>query len=74
MRNQGTVFFKFSSMWWREPSLEGKLRTWWIESDIYEGTISYCFMKRLNFLKQKLRTWNKEVFKNNFVEEKVEEN
>lgn len=64
-------YFKFKNIWWRDSSLLDNLESWWKESDIFKGSISYCFVKQILILKNKISIWNKEVFKNIFEEKKV---
>lgn len=62
------------SMWWRDGEFISHLEQWWKESNIFRGTPSYCFVKRLKFLKEKIKVWNKYTFKNIFAErDRVEE-
>lgn len=60
--------FKFQSMWWRDRYFLENLKCWWEESNIFVGTPSFCFVKRLHFLKDKIKKWNVESFKNIFAE------
>ncbi|XP_057824459.2 uncharacterized protein LOC131036583 [Cryptomeria japonica] len=61
-------YFIFQSMWWRDLDLKSKLEGWWKESDIFKGTLSFRFVRILNFLKSKLKEWNMTCFKYIFVE------
>ncbi|XP_057826902.2 uncharacterized protein LOC131038480 [Cryptomeria japonica] len=40
-------YFKFQSMWWRDPSFTELLRIWWLESNTFLGSPSFWFVKRL---------------------------
>ncbi|GLJ25223.1 hypothetical protein SUGI_0482560 [Cryptomeria japonica] len=71
-------YFKFLSMWWRDETFLVNLKNWWQEGNIYSGYPSFKFIKRIQFLKNKIKDWNKNSFKNIFVEkgrieEKLEE-
>ncbi|XP_059068578.1 uncharacterized protein LOC131859072 [Cryptomeria japonica] len=59
--------FRFQSMWWRDKDFLPNVEAWWIESDIFSETPSFCFVKRLKMVKQKIREWNKVSFKNIFA-------
>ncbi|GLJ29203.1 hypothetical protein SUGI_0575970 [Cryptomeria japonica] len=60
-------------MLWREEKLLENLRNWWEQCKDIKGTPSYCFTKKITFIKNQLKIWNREVFKNIFFEkEKVE--
>lgn len=65
--------FRFQRMWWRDKDFLPNVESWWKESDIFSGTSSFCFVKRLKMVKKKIREWNKVSFKNIFAEKiKVE--
>ncbi|XP_059074891.1 uncharacterized protein LOC131874942 [Cryptomeria japonica] len=64
----GGGYFKFQNMWWREKSLKSQLEQWWMECKHIQGTPSFCFVKKLLFVKNKLKIWNRDVFKNIFEE------
>ncbi|XP_057870796.2 uncharacterized protein LOC131077334 [Cryptomeria japonica] len=68
---KGLSSFKFLSMWWRDGEFSPNLGRWWKESNIFRGTPSFCFVKRMKFLKEKIKRWNRECFKNIF-EEKIQ--
>ncbi|XP_059070536.1 uncharacterized protein LOC131860177 [Cryptomeria japonica] len=55
-------------MWWRDKDFPPKLEAWWAESDIFSGTSSFRFVKRLKMVKQTIREWNEVSFKNIFAE------
>ncbi|GLJ44461.1 hypothetical protein SUGI_0932890 [Cryptomeria japonica] len=65
---KGSSSFKFLSMWWRDPEFTSHLQQWWIESNTFRGSPSYCVVKRLKFPKEKIKNWNRESFKNIFAE------
>ncbi|XP_057833822.1 uncharacterized protein LOC131044504 [Cryptomeria japonica] len=67
-------YFKFQSMWWRDPSFIELLRTWWLDSNTLSGSPSFWFVKRMQYIKNKIKHWNKFSFKNIFTEKlKIEE-
>ncbi|GLJ43284.1 hypothetical protein SUGI_0898800 [Cryptomeria japonica] len=39
--------FRFQGMWWREKDFLPNVESWWKDSDIFSGTLSYCFVKML---------------------------
>ncbi|GLJ40786.1 hypothetical protein SUGI_0843510 [Cryptomeria japonica] len=72
--SKGSNSFKFLNMWWRDGEFISHLEQWWKEINIFRGTPSYSFVKRLKFLKEKIKVWNKDTFKNIFAERnRVEE-
>ncbi|XP_059068297.1 uncharacterized protein LOC131858848 [Cryptomeria japonica] len=71
-------YFKFQSMWWRDPKFIGLLKSWWLESKTFSGSPSFCFVKRIQYIKNKIKHWNKFSFKNIFsgklrIEEELED-
>ncbi|XP_057826626.1 uncharacterized protein LOC131038298 [Cryptomeria japonica] len=77
MQNQKN-YFKLQSMWWRDETFFDNLKIWWLEGNIYSGSPSFKFIKRMQYLKSWIKDWNKNTFKNIFgekgrIEEKLEE-
>lgn len=64
----GGGYFKFQNMWWRDQTLKGAIEEWWKDCHHIKGMPSYCFSKKLSVIKDKLKVWNKETFKNIFAE------
>ncbi|XP_057868557.2 uncharacterized protein LOC131075702 [Cryptomeria japonica] len=61
-------------MWWWDERFLDNLKEWWKEGNIYSGSPSFKFVKRIQFLKNKIKDWNKMSFKNVFVEKsKIED-
>ncbi|XP_059077888.1 uncharacterized protein LOC131876487 [Cryptomeria japonica] len=78
VRSQKKNYFKFQSMWWRDETFLKNLKIWWLEGNIHSGSPSFKFIKRLQHLKNQIKEWNKNTFKNIFakkgrIEEKLEE-
>ncbi|XP_059066169.1 uncharacterized protein LOC131857524 [Cryptomeria japonica] len=61
-------YFKFLSMWWLDPTLLSHIKNWWCESNVFSGSPSFKFTKRLQFIKRRLKEWNNSSFKNVFAE------
>ncbi|XP_057871702.2 uncharacterized protein LOC131078076 [Cryptomeria japonica] len=61
-------YFKFLSMWWWDEKFLDNLKDWWKEGNIYSVSPSFKFVKIIQFLKNKIKDWNKVSFKNVFVE------
>ncbi|XP_059066550.1 uncharacterized protein LOC131857828 [Cryptomeria japonica] len=61
---KGMGGLKFLSMWWRDGEFLSNLEWWWKESNIFRGTPSFCFVKRMKFMKEKIKRWNRDCFKN----------
>ncbi|XP_057852807.1 uncharacterized protein LOC131063048 [Cryptomeria japonica] len=68
----GNGYFKFQNMWWREKSLLKSLELW--NECSFNDTISYCFVKKITYIEDKLRIWNREVFKTIFEGKEAVEN
>ncbi|GLJ37966.1 hypothetical protein SUGI_0772840 [Cryptomeria japonica] len=61
-------------MWFTSGELLESLTSWWKESNVFSRLEMFTFSKRLQFLKDKLKVWNKVVFKDTFTEkERVEQ-
>ncbi|XP_059068633.1 uncharacterized protein LOC131859110 [Cryptomeria japonica] len=60
--------FKFLSMWWRDINFEKTIEKWWVECADYRGTPSFCFVQKMKYLRNKIKIWNVESFKNIFLE------
>lgn len=52
-------YFKIESMRFRDPCLDGKLEQWWFEFPRTRGTVSYLFIKKLQYIMERLMEWNK---------------
>ncbi|XP_057839788.1 uncharacterized protein LOC131049742 [Cryptomeria japonica] len=71
---KGKSSFKVLSMWWRDGEFLSNLERWWKEINIFKGTPSFFFVKRMNFMKKKIKRWNRDCFKNIFEEKsRIEE-
>lgn len=57
----GPLFYKLEHIWLEDPSLKDKIAGWWSEFQV-EGNPRYILWKKLQWLKQKLKTWNWETF------------
>ncbi|XP_059070808.1 uncharacterized protein LOC131860412 [Cryptomeria japonica] len=62
--------FKLEKMWLRELSFKELVVGWWKEALVVEGFLAYHFFKKLSYVKQKLKSWNREVFGNIFYEKR----
>ncbi|XP_057842189.2 uncharacterized protein LOC131051639 [Cryptomeria japonica] len=60
--------FKVEKMWLREKGFRDQVVRWWKEAPVVEGFLSFQFFKKLSYVKQKLKSWNKTVFGNIFEE------
>ncbi|XP_057864000.2 uncharacterized protein LOC131072017 [Cryptomeria japonica] len=60
--------FNFLSMWWRDSNFKVNIEKWWKECLDIKGTPSYCFVKKMKYLKNKIKMWNVVSFKNIFAE------
>lgn len=67
-------YFKFIIMWWRDPNFKINLKRWWEQGNKFAGSPSFCFAKKMKYMKQKNKIWNKVSFKNIFAEKlRIEE-
>ncbi|WKA09802.1 hypothetical protein VitviT2T_027421 [Vitis vinifera] len=57
----GSTPFKFENMWLLHPEFKEKFRDWWQECTV-EGWEGHKFMRKLKFIKSKLKEWNIVVF------------
>ena len=56
----GTNSFRFENLWLLHPAFIDGFTSWWrvFRSDGWDGQ----FMRKLHFVKSKLKEWNKESF------------
>ena len=59
--------FRFENVWFIHKEFLGNAKKWWAECE-NRGWEGFKFMKKLEFLKHKLKTWNKEVFRDVSIE------
>ena len=57
----GPTPFRFENMWLLHPEFKEKFRDWWQECTV-EGWEGHKFMRKLKFIKSKLKEWNIMVF------------
>lgn len=57
-------------MWLRDESLHDLVLGWWSFGKPAHGTAMYSFSKKLQFVKYKLKRWNRQHFGNLFQEKK----
>ncbi|RVW55793.1 LINE-1 retrotransposable element ORF2 protein [Vitis vinifera] len=57
----GPTPFRFENMWLLHPEFKEKFRDWWQECTV-EGWEGHKFMRKLKFIKSKLKEWNTRVF------------
>lgn len=55
--------FRFENMWVTHPSFKELIHKWWNECEI-GGSGGFRFMKKLGFIKGKIREWNRSSFGN----------
>ena len=53
-------------MWFRHPHFLPLLRQWWVSCPNCEGTKMYRFYRKMQYVKGRIKHWNKHVFKNIF--------
>ncbi|RVW38699.1 hypothetical protein CK203_077511 [Vitis vinifera] len=57
----GPTPFRFENMWLLHPEFKEKFSDWWQECTV-EGWEGHKFMRKLKFVKSKLKDWNKVAF------------
>ncbi|XP_059068653.1 uncharacterized protein LOC131027512 [Cryptomeria japonica] len=62
--------FKVEKMLLREAGFRDQVVGWWKEAPVVEGFLAFQFFKKLSFVKQKLKSWNRDVFGNIFDEKR----
>lgn len=63
--------FRFEKFWLSHPKFTSKIKQWWIEPIGIRGTRMYILQAKLKHIKNKLKSYNQEVFGNIFKEKKV---
>lgn len=53
----GPTPFRFENMWLNHRSFFSNVETWWSECS-FSGWDGFQFMKKLKFVKEKLKVWN----------------
>ncbi|XP_057840889.2 uncharacterized protein LOC131050696 [Cryptomeria japonica] len=59
--------FKFEKMWLRDGSLRDLIKEWWSGAPKTFGTKAFVFVKKLQFVKSKIKEWNRIKFGNIFA-------
>lgn len=60
--------FKFEPMWFRDQSFLPSLKHWWYSAPFFPGSRMFQLVKKLGFLKSRIKDWNVMHFKNIFGE------
>lgn len=60
--------FKFEAMWLMDNNIRSLMEMWWKKSPESPGNKAFMFFKKLQFVKEQLKKWNRESFKNIFNE------
>ena len=56
--------FKFQLMWLQDSSLHDLMAHWWRQGGPTYGTAMFSFSKKLQYVKKKLKHWNRNCFGN----------
>lgn len=62
--------FKFEQFWISHPELLEFIKKWWREFDPPRRTNMFQFQKKLKYVKERVKSWNKESFRNIHQEKK----
>ncbi|XP_059078037.1 uncharacterized protein LOC131876615 [Cryptomeria japonica] len=60
--------FKFEPMWFRDQLFLPSLKHWWYSTPFFPGSRMFQLVKKLGFLKSRIKDWNVMHFKNIFGE------
>ena len=60
---RGSAPFKFTNMWFKVEGFKDLIHNWWRRIEV-NGSASFRLSTKLKELKQKLKVWNREVFRN----------
>jgi hypothetical protein len=56
--------FRIEKFWIDHPTFKDNINQWWQDELPYHGTRMFKLYKKLKYIKQKLKEWNREVFGN----------
>ena len=56
--------FRFEKFWIKHPTFKEHINQWWREELLDQGTRMFKLYKRLEYIKHKLKEWNKKIFGN----------
>ncbi|KAK9902278.1 hypothetical protein M0R45_001786 [Rubus argutus] len=57
----GPCPFRFDNSWQNHPDLKEKFKEWWKQEE-FQGWEGFKLMKKLKFIKEKVKHWSKEEF------------
>ena len=57
---KGNVSFRFENMWLKVEGFSHLVKKWWEEVAV-EGFASYVIARKLKYVKEAIKKWNKEV-------------
>ncbi|XP_059078137.1 uncharacterized protein LOC131876697 [Cryptomeria japonica] len=60
--------FKFEAMWLRDNNIRNLVEQWWRHNPERPCNKAFIFFKKLQFLKEQFKKWNRESFSNIFNE------
>ncbi|XP_059070351.1 uncharacterized protein LOC131860023 [Cryptomeria japonica] len=63
--------FKFEAMWLWDISIRNLVEQWWKHKPDNPGNKAFILLKKLQFLKEQFKRWNRESFRN-ILKEKVD--
>jgi hypothetical protein len=71
MHNQGKSSFKFERMWLRHPHFIQHLKQWWVSAPFVLGSKMHQFAMKMKHVKQHIKKWNHDIFKNVFKQKEI---
>jgi len=56
--------FRFEKFWIDHPTFKEKIKQWWQEEQKKQGNRMFKLYKKLKYIKNKLKEWNRDIFGN----------
>ena len=68
--------FRFEKLWIENPTFKERIKQWWQEEKLEQGTSMFKLYKKPKYIKYRLKEWNNDTFWNinqakNNIEEKM---
>ena len=56
--------FRFEKLWLEHPTFQERIKQWWREEQLEQGTSMFKLYKKLKHIKHRIKEWNKDTFGN----------
>jgi hypothetical protein len=68
--------FRFEKFWIEHPTFKERIKQWWQEEKLEQGTRMFKLYKKPKYIKYRIEEWNKDIFGNinqekNNIQEKI---